>query len=229
MGLILSGRRKGDCLFRLRPMTRFYALRQGGNSPALAYVVGVMLGDGSCSRMKAGPGAWGTDSWRIELKVADPEFALAFATALARTLKRPEFRRPHVFPVPGGYWRVSVASKSFGEWWQEQRRHPYESLAWLVEKRPAEFLRGLYDSEGNLTTNEVRIFTTRLATIDLAQLAISILGLRGRRRLFRPAGTPVRLPQGGETISTVDLWALIPSPRREFLRLVGSSIERKAG
>lgn len=188
-------------------------------------------------------------SYRIELQVIDHEFATAFAQALAHTLKRPERRKPLVMGTqpkptnPSPVLRVSVASKSFGEWWFARRNDP-EAVWPFIERHPAAFLRGLYDSEGSLSYRSkghgrypgrrtvgsytVRIFSQRRTTLELAARALAVLGMNATIRVFRKAGTVVQLPTG-PTVSGSDLLVLCPTPARRFLAEVGSSIPRKNG
>ncbi len=101
----------------------------------------------------------------------------------------------------------------------------------VVGEWPADFLRGLYDSEGNLSSANgypsVRIFSQRSDVLGLAIGALNRLGLHGTTRIFRRAGTIVRLPGGRECVSRSHLLYLAPTPTRRFLAIVGSSIPRK--
>ena len=147
-------------------------------------------------------------------------------------LHRPEARRWHVFPVTrdgNTYWRHVVRSCSFGAWWNSISP---KTLCEYALKYPADFLTGMYDSEGSLSMaktwiKEIRIFTASASTRDLTCDAIRALGLNAHYRIFRPRGTKVSIPGGKTTISTKDLYVVLPSPYRDFFKHVQSSISRK--
>ena len=219
----------------------FYAIsgRRPGGSPDLAYVIGVMLGDGCCYRMPfkqphPSTGRLSEPSWRIELQTVDEPFAAAFADALGRTVKRREYRRVKVLPprAPRGIgrkpvFRVCVASRGFGDWWQRMKVDP-SLLVPHIERHPAAFLRGLYDSEGNLTCAStspvVRIFSNDEPVLVLAEHCLGILGLRGTHKVFR---IEKDLTIGARTVHAKPLLVLSPLPAREFLRVVSSNIPAK--
>jgi hypothetical protein len=175
-------------------------------------------------------------SWRIELRTVDEPFAQAFAIALGRSVKRPENRRVKVLPpqAPGGIgnrpqYRVCVASRGFGDWWQEVGGR--RNLLWPhVKDQPAAFLRGLYDSEGNLGytakgTPVCRIFNTDQEILALAQDCLGELDMHAEQRLFRAARQVMVM---GRTVNARPLYYLAPLPARTFLRIVGSNIPAKA-
>lgn len=105
-------------------------------SPALSYVIGVYLGDGSIHNKDNG-------KYRIKLKVVDREFAEAFYNALKTLGLHPVFgfendsTRVNRFYVEGS----SKALYGF-------LKNPIEFLFEVAELYPAEFLRGFFDSEG---------------------------------------------------------------------------------
>lgn len=218
----------------------FYAL--GSNSPDLAYVMGVMLGDACLYRMHNGKphphtGKPSLPSWRVELQVADRPFAEAFAYSLGRALKRPENRRVKVLtrsterPGYQPVFRVAVASRGFGDWWDGEIGRSPEALRPHVIRQPRAFLRGLYDSEGNLSRGEpnpsVRIFSQNRATLELAGECLTEMDMGGQIVVFRKEGTEVMLPGGKPFTTRQDLLLLSPLPARRFLTEVGSSIPRK--
>ena len=214
-------------------MKKFYGLQSTKNPTELAYVIGVLLGDGCVYRMKCTNNYTHKNgvSWRIELQVTDREFAERFAYSCGMILKRPERRRVKVLgPMkrkrPGKQvYRVCVASLSFGEWWKHLSNS--EKLKFAIAN-PANFLRGLYDSEGNLSYNGkskmpmARIFTCSKNTATIAEKCLEKLGMRSATTVSRKAGTKTNFGT-----RNLDLIQLVPRPARKFLTVVGSSIPRK--
>lgn len=214
-------------------MKTFYGLANSKNPKELPYVMGVLLGDACIYRMKATHYMTGKPSftWRIDMSVIDKEFAERFAYSCGMILKRPERRNVHAYSAKARnkagkkMYRVCVASASFGEWWTK--------LSWpkrlkFALKHPANFLRGMYDSEGSLSQMNngrsfvARIFTTNHKTAFVVNQCLIKLGLRGVTRVFRKRGRRTNFG-----VSNYDLLVIIPRPSRKFLQLVGSSIPRK--
>jgi intein-encoded DNA endonuclease-like protein len=157
----------------------------------------------------------------------DKEFVEAFGLAWMLAIKRPDARRPpNVFKATNGSWRFSAASTAFGEWYRTT------DLGEIARRQPRAFLQGLYDAEGNLSTDptgtsvHVRIFNQRRDILVWAQEACSALGLSGEIRVFRPAGAEVKM-LGKPITTTSDLLCLSPIPARRFVEVVGSSIPKK--
>ncbi len=214
-------------------MRKFYGLRDCKKPKELAYVIGVLLGDACVYRMKYKNNYTQKRgvSWRIELQVTDKVFAERFAYSCGMILKRPEKRQVKVLgPTkrnrPGKpIYRVCIASSSFGEWWKSVGDAGKLKFALT---NPANFLRGLYDSEGNLSysgqakTPMARIFTCNQNTAMIAERCLESLGMRATITIFRKAGTPTNFGVSNKT-----LLQIVPRPARKFLAEVGSSIPRK--
>lgn len=217
-------------------MQHFYGISGSNDPPALRYVIGVLLGDGSCWETRSMHYRTGQPSitWRIELAVKDREFAEAFADALTKILRRPDSPNRIIKVLKGRNasqaYRVLAASKSFGEWWQDMKTD-LARLQPVITRYPALFLQGLYDSEGNLSHHRtgpiVRIFNQRQDILALAIYALNLLGMRAHIRVFRPSGTIVHFPNGITHTTTKALYVIDPKPARAFLGTIGSSIPRK--
>lgn len=218
---------------------RFYAFNGGETKHLddLSYVLGVMIGDACLYRSPITHYRTSKPSynWTIELHVRDLEFAQKFSERLSHVLKRPESRRPTTLVSSrtdirrSGMHRVCKRSQSFGDWYTGLSP---EEFATHALRHPADFLAGLYDSEGNLSMrkdgsiNEIRILTASESTRDLAVRALDMLGVGGKWRLFRKAGTPVRIA-GQPAHSGKDLFVVSPRNYRAFFQHVRSSIPRK--
>lgn len=210
-------------------MRKFYCLISPCHLNHLSYVIGVLLGDGCVYESHKTQIHWKTGNiaptYTIELKVKDKSFAQEFAKRLDLVLHRPENRRFHIFQSPSGYWRTVVRNRSFGLWWKSLTNSELEDY---ILAFPSDFLRGVYDSEGNLTKNEVRIFSTNPDIIHFITKASKQIGFHCRSALFRPKGTEMQSPIYNG-LSKKDLFVTSISPRSKFLSTVGSSIKHKNG
>jgi len=119
-------------------MNRFHF----AESRELSYVIGVILGDGQIKiELK-------NYAYRVRLRVKDKEFAEKFAECMQKILKTKKANKIFTeLDRTRGYRRrfvASVGSKEFVEFLKSNK----EDLSNLAEKYPADFLRGLFDSEG---------------------------------------------------------------------------------
>lgn len=112
-------------------------------SSELAYVLGVMKGDGCTVWNKK----WA--AYRVELKVRDREFAVAFACALKKINLHPS----SWFKKKTKEFIVSACSKVFVKWYKNLG---INSIQKIVRNHKVDFLRGFYDSEGGLEVQEKR-------------------------------------------------------------------------
>jgi hypothetical protein len=135
----------------------------------LAYVAGVLLGDGWCSRLTIG------------LRVKDQDFATAFTRALLAAF--------HVETKASlderGYWLVRTSNKT-------GRFNRAISFKPKTDCAKGAWLSGLFDSEGNAylgrqtktspnaKSRRIAIYSTNTETIRLAALYLSDLGITSR-------------------------------------------------
>lgn len=113
-------------------------------SPELAYVFGVILGDGSISVTKF------NYSWRgkmreiinrgITLRCKDKDFAEHFHLCLSKILKNP-VHSPYLYEGTR-LWIVSAQSKQLNDFLRSKPFH-------VAEEFPADFIRGFADSDGS--------------------------------------------------------------------------------
>jgi len=135
-------------------------------SPELAYVWGVVLGDGWLSYVKR------LGAYRIGLTAEDREFVEEFARCMTKVLvrKRPyqvwkaEERRGTSF-----YRAVGMSKVLFRLF----KHASFDLLRRYVERFPTRFLRGLFDSEGSVEFGggviRVRLYNSSREVIDLAR------------------------------------------------------------
>lgn len=181
---------------------------------AVAYLAGVLLGDGWCTD---GP------SGSIGLRVSDEDFACAFAVALE--IGTGSVTRPH--KTRDGYWEVRNRNDS-GRFSQIKSYQPE------TDEEVAAWLRGLFDSEGNATLTQksgygaesfnrsVAFYSTNMETLTRADAYLNRLGITTRLRQMRHSVGHLG------TKPTFEL--AVRHDRENFLRfawLVGSNLARK--
>lgn len=134
-------------------------------SPELAYILGVLKGDGS---------VWHSPSNRgyvIHLKTSSYFFAQSFTNALKQIGLNPSFRF-------NKYWHVNANSKTFYEWF---KKLSLEELKSYTKNFQADFIRGFYESEGLMWQNKnsgycLGLWNKNLELLSLAKDLLRELG-----------------------------------------------------
>lgn len=135
-------------------------------SPALAYIFGVLYGDGYTCIHKS--------QYNVGLRVKDKEFADAFCGAMNRVNLY-----PGIWFQEGKYYRAVVGSKIFVRWFRRLHLKDIENLSSGYE---VDFIRGFYDSEGSLSprsrgkTFQITMSNTNLELVQLVQKIMAKLG-----------------------------------------------------
>jgi len=146
-------------------------------SDDLAYIIGVLLGDGSVSSCKDG-------HYTIQLSVTSKKFALEFFSSLKRIGLNPHIA---VFPPPKPsrlrngkviipkkkQYRVRAYSKKFVLWFKKLTFEEIERML-NCKMLQAAFVRGIYESEGNIRKDSrgnrrIVIANTNLELLKLVQ------------------------------------------------------------
>ena len=117
-------------------------------SPDLAYVCGVLLGDGFCGRFSQGRRKEAFVSM-IALEVVEKTFALSFMESLQRLGLRPRIYRNRKKGNRRDTYFVKAYSKKFHQWWTEQNLPDLEDMFFRDTELLKEFVRGFYESEGS--------------------------------------------------------------------------------
>lgn len=100
-------------------------------SPALSYVLGVVLGDGWVYSNK--------HAYFIGLEAQDRKFCESFKAALLKIgLKPSTFKADK-------YWRTTCSSKLFYNWFNSLTS---QQIKLIAKEYPVDFIRGFYESEG---------------------------------------------------------------------------------
>lgn len=153
-------------------------------TPTLAYVLGVLYGDGSASKYHLKNGGF---AYAFRLKVIDKEFVDSFKSALEKIglhSSRVYIEKPNQENLQDLFF-VKMFSKPFYTWFKGLMwGHVYEFIKTIEMKR--EFIRGFYESEGHLSRNHperkndkcwrVGITNTNLELITLVQRILNDLG-----------------------------------------------------
>ncbi|RLF90670.1 DNA endonuclease, partial [Thermococci archaeon] len=193
-------------------------------SPSLAYVVGVHLGDGSVSlddRYR----------YRIRLKVVDREFAEAFAEALKDIGLRPSLYWENDSSRVGR-WVVEAVSKELYMFLTGSREKLFE----VARRWPVEFLRGFFDSEGSVYVDKknprigrITIGNSDLEVLELCKELLEKLGISSNIYLVKRVGD-ISYIRGKEYRYTKDFYILAIgriASRKKFAKFVGSTIPKK--
>lgn len=108
--------------------------------PTLAYVLGVLLGDGSVHKNRTSRGSY---SYRVSLYVKSKVFAEEFARALPKIGLNPTY----FYALKNEYYRVEAVNGGFYEWYKSLALEQIRSMILGFED---EFIRGFYESEGSI-------------------------------------------------------------------------------
>lgn len=129
-------------------------------SPNLAYVLGVIEGDGCVFE--------GDNEYRVILSVKDKEFAESFRNALTNIGLNPLMRTvANQGKNEIQMYRVQASSKIFVKWYQELNLEYIKKYLETDEMKKG-FIRGFYESEGTLSIDKRknRCFSIKIANID---------------------------------------------------------------
>lgn len=130
--------------------------------PELSYVIGVVLGDASVSKT--------AETYFIQLQSKDRDFSEVFSKSLSKVLDKR--KSPYaVNQNSRGLYGVGVGQIPFGRFLYSSTLDEFKGI---IEKYPAEFIRGLADSEGSIfrTHKERRYhsYTVKISNTNLALL-----------------------------------------------------------
>ena len=146
-------------------------------SPKVAYIIGVVLGDGTVSNKDN----------RIRLGVTDRVFAISFYNTLKEMGLNPTIWKDKKQKVNwSDVWRVSVYNKSLNGF---LRCLTIEKIKEIIDKQENAiwFLKGFYESEGVLSKRFcIQIVNTDAELIRLVWSVLKSLNLRAK--LYGPYG-----------------------------------------
>ncbi len=120
-------------------------------STYLAYVCGVILGDGSVCRSSWGEGPKGQRAFAylVNLEVIEKAFAESFSNALKHVGLNPRIYFVKKKGNRQDTYYVKAYSKKFVDWWAQQSITTFETMFLEEEPLLKEFVRGFFESEGS--------------------------------------------------------------------------------
>ena len=197
-------------------------------SEDLAYIIGVLCGDGSV--WEKGRIHKGYRRVVIYLEAKDREFVEEFAIRIGRVLNRPP---PRVKVKSTGYYYVEVESRTLYE--LMKRPIDIEKIRRFVEhceKCMAMFLRGFFDSEGCVSEDGyVTVANSNYELMLYVQELLKRFGIETRGpRPTTKQGTPFYNPLRGKVYEhKKDVYVLYVRKRNnyEFYKYIGFTIRRK--
>jgi len=206
------------------PLNRMNAVRLDP-SPELAYVIGVIFGDGSVSFKRKGY------KYRIRLKVVDKEFAEEFKRCLEALGLKPSIRLERD-RTRCDRWCVEANSKILYEFLSQPKKKLFE----IARLFPTEFLKGFFDSEGCVYWNECKkklLITAGNYDLELLQFVqklLASLSIHSKIYLQAYKGKSIRIRneyyEYKQDFYRLDIYRR--SAVTEFAKNVGFTISRKA-
>jgi len=145
-------------------------------SPFLAYVCGVLLGDGVCCKASQGKGKSAV-AYVVGLEVVEKRFAQSFLGALQRLGLNPKMYYNKKKGNRRNTYLVKAYSKRFYQWWTKQTLTDFE-MFFNETQLLKEFVRGFFESEGSYYKRDYPNYQT------FCQMVNTELGII---RLFRKA------------------------------------------
>jgi intein-encoded DNA endonuclease-like protein len=168
----------------------------------------------------------GDHNYKLKLRVTDRDFAQAFADAIGIVLKRAAPRvRAH---AKTNAWHVDVSSLLL----QQFLRRPLDELRPTIEhcdECSGAFLRGFFDSEGNVFEGSVTAANTDKPLIELVLTELLRLGIQTTGPHLKSKGGRWVIIKGKTYRANHDCFTIRirNSSRRDFLEKVGFKIRRK--
>jgi intein-encoded DNA endonuclease-like protein len=143
------------------------------SSPSLAYVCGVLLGDGVCCKSSQGRNK-NAVVYVVALEVTEKRFALSFMEALqclgmhSRIYfnKKKGNRRDTYY--------VKAYSKRFYQWWTKQTLADFERTFFDEATLLKEFVRGFFESEGSYYDRDYPYYQTFCLMVNTEQTIIHL-------------------------------------------------------
>jgi len=196
-------------------------------SKELAYVVGVVQGDGCVCKNEA------DYEYLIQLDTIDQEFAIIFSKVISRLLSV-KYHKPR-WDKKERVWIIRYRSKPFYEWYKRCEKQGLQGFKSFIEynrETVKYYLRGLYDSEGNNCGNkEIRLYNTKKKLLEYIQYLLErYFGIvTAGPYLQRKAGTKTVI-NGVKTTTKYDCYRIVIGRKehvQKYLEEIGFTIIRK--
>jgi len=198
-------------------------------STELSYLLGVMFGDG-CLSINAKK-----CEYRIRLEAIDKDFVKRFAESLSKLLGK-----ENAYPIcktKRGMYSAESRSKDL-YYFLKQIKENFSNIKIYTEEFPAEFIRGLADSEGCPGISAKRKFgvsiivavSTNLALLEFTYSLLKRFEINSKIRRCRKKGETDSIINNRPITRTKDLYSLTISKKKDVLKFsesIGFYIERK--
>jgi len=182
-------------------------------SADLAYIIGAFLGDGTLTRRKKG-----RTCHYVVLTTKDYDFAVEFSVRMARAIGR-KMVTP-VWSKKRCYYVVRYSHIILYYMLKRIREDPFRIYD-FIKKYPFDFLRGLYDAEGSVTSEKNHRIECGMTNQKYIRLVMELLEVKGYQpRLYKTKNKGKRKYIYKIVLSSLD--DLI-----KFANEVGFSIQRK--
>ncbi|MBE8539411.1 LAGLIDADG family homing endonuclease [Geoglobus acetivorans] len=142
-------------------------------SKELAYILGVIFGDGYVGHTKKYGDRF------IQLKVIDKQFADEFVVNLRRIGLKPYMKT--IKPKKPNWkkiYYVRARSKQFYEWYKSLDLKTIETEYLINDDFRKEFIRGFYESEGHRAHSNIQMYNTNLKLLKLIKAQLEKLGFK---------------------------------------------------
>ena len=191
-------------------------------SPELAYVIGVIAGDGNLNVHGY--------NYEMLLSVTDHDFAAEFSRCLAKILGKSSLYKVR-WSEKRKRWIVQGSSILL---------HRFLRGGWQLLKRYVEhcyrcrasFLRALFDGEGTIARNRISIYNTDLSLLFYIRQLLSKFGIETRNpHVHTLAGSILKDPRTGifyERRRDCYTLAIRTADSLQFARHIGFAIQRKS-
>jgi len=196
-------------------------------SRELAYITGVLHGDGSVYKNEA------NYEYKIELAVIDKEFAETFSKVIAKLLNR-KYIEPW-WNKKEKKWQIEYRSKAFYQWYKRCEEKGLEGFKPYIEhdtEMIRYYLKGLFDSEGcNYRNKRIKLSNSNIELLEYVQYLLKKYYniISTGPYLQRKTGTKMII-NGIETLYNRDFYVISICRKQhiqKFLEEIGFSIVRK--
>ncbi|MEN3048311.1 MAG: LAGLIDADG family homing endonuclease [Candidatus Caldarchaeales archaeon] len=191
-------------------------------SPELAYIIGVMMGDGYTYRTADG-------LYVLVLVAKDREFVEEFSRCVEMVLRRPAPAVEKVMRNGTVMYRAQVRSRVLYELVARRQIEKIRPFVEFNDACRAAFLRGFFDAEGCASSVGVEAYNTDVRILTFVQEQLSALKIETTGPHLHRRGGDVKMISDHPAISKKDLYRIRIrySSLRAFAAKVGFVIPRK--
>jgi len=192
-----------------------------GMTPELAYVLGVLKGDGSATISYDRSGK--RYRYYVQLQANDKEFTVRFAESLRRILRDDIPIRYHKYPYhKTGRWTVIKGNKGFSIWYNSLTLNQISDML-TTKELAAEYIRGFFDSEGSVLVRRGKPVDLSISNTSIDKLKMT-KALLDKFFLIRSRTYAGNTSQGRPVYQLrIGRWDDV----LKFVQEVGITIERK--